>query len=405
MSCVGTSEASLFRSIEMWTPAIIVDEADTILIDNEPLRAVVNSGYTRGSGVPRCIGDNNTPHLFPTFCPKALGMKGRKLPDTTLSRCVIIEMRRKKRTERAEHFKHIDDAGLCELRSQCMRWAIDAVEVLKVAKPQMPNGFDNRAGDNWSLMLAIADYAGGEWPEKARQAALAVSKVVAAADASTGVKLLADIRTVFEAKGVDRLPSSELASTLGAMEDRPWSEWKGKPITQAALAKLLNPFEIIPDGIRVGGSTPRGYYLAQFQDAFERYLSEPHDDDEASGPDGPAMHAPLDRDEEHQIRGRCVQCNGPEADAPLVTGEGYPPDGVHLHEQCRAFWLQHNRVGREQSLRSFERFRKVAEMPPGTYCVHCHNSDRQVFRIRDAHAGAGSKTEPLHENCAPRFFR
>jgi hypothetical protein len=55
MSCVGTSEASLFRSVEMWTPAIIVDEADTILIDNEPLRAVVKSGYTRGSGVPRCI--------------------------------------------------------------------------------------------------------------------------------------------------------------------------------------------------------------------------------------------------------------------------------------------------------------------------------------------------------------
>jgi hypothetical protein len=29
---------------------IIVDEADTMLIDNEPLRAVINSGWTRGSG-------------------------------------------------------------------------------------------------------------------------------------------------------------------------------------------------------------------------------------------------------------------------------------------------------------------------------------------------------------------
>ncbi len=48
----GISEAALFRSIEKWQPTIIVDEADVLLIDNEPLRAVINSGWTRGSCVP-----------------------------------------------------------------------------------------------------------------------------------------------------------------------------------------------------------------------------------------------------------------------------------------------------------------------------------------------------------------
>ena len=67
-----------------------------ILVNNEPLRAVVNSGWTRGAVVPRCIGDDKTPHAFPTFCPKALGMKGRKLLDTTLSRCIDIELKRKR---------------------------------------------------------------------------------------------------------------------------------------------------------------------------------------------------------------------------------------------------------------------------------------------------------------------
>jgi hypothetical protein len=67
MPCAGISEAALFRSVEMWDPTIIAHEADTILADNEPLRAVINTGYTRGSGVPRCIGDSHTPHLFPTF--------------------------------------------------------------------------------------------------------------------------------------------------------------------------------------------------------------------------------------------------------------------------------------------------------------------------------------------------
>ena len=56
ISTVGVSEAALFRSVERWTPLILVDEADVILVDNEPLRAIVNSGYTRGIGVLRCIG-------------------------------------------------------------------------------------------------------------------------------------------------------------------------------------------------------------------------------------------------------------------------------------------------------------------------------------------------------------
>jgi hypothetical protein len=41
---VGVTEAVLFRSIERWGPTIIVDEADTLLVHNEPLRAVINSG-------------------------------------------------------------------------------------------------------------------------------------------------------------------------------------------------------------------------------------------------------------------------------------------------------------------------------------------------------------------------
>jgi putative DNA primase/helicase len=264
MPCAGISEAALFRSIEMWEPTVLVDEADTILTDNEPLRAVINTGYTRGSGVPRCIGDAHTPHLFPTFCPKALGMKGRKLPDTTLSRCIIIEMRRKKATERAEHFKHIDDAELGDLRRQCLRWTIDSIAALTAAAPEMPAAFDNRLGDNWRLMLAIADRAGGEWPEKARQAAMTVAKVVDSK--SVGVQLLADIKAIFEEQSTEQMSSATLAAALGDLEDRPWPDWKnGKPLTQTALARLLKPFGI--------GPVKREYLLTQFGDAFERYLS------------------------------------------------------------------------------------------------------------------------------------
>ena len=166
--CVEISEAVLFRGIELWQPTIIVDEADVILTNNEPLRSVINTGWTRGSSVPRCIGDANTPHAFPTFCPKVIGMKGKRLPDTTLSRSIIIEMRRKKRGEKAMHFRSVDDAGLAELRQRALRWASDNGQKLEGAEPEMPPGFDNRLGDNWELLLAIADFAGGAWPARAR---------------------------------------------------------------------------------------------------------------------------------------------------------------------------------------------------------------------------------------------
>ena len=276
--CVEISEATLFRSIEMWQPSIIVDEADVILINNDPLRAVINSGWTRGACVPRCVGDDNIPHAFPTFCPKALGMKGRKLPDTTLSRSIIIEMQRKKTGERVAHFRALDDAGLARLRQQALRWANDHGEKLMNAEPVMPTGFDNRLGDNWHLLLAIADLAGDTLAEQARRAAMKLSRV--ADVASTSARLLADIRAIFYGseegdeplvEPLERISSADLVAQLAANPESPWAEWKGgKPITQAQLARVLKPFGIGSEVIRMpSGGTPRGYLRSQFEDAWE----------------------------------------------------------------------------------------------------------------------------------------
>lgn len=269
--CVEISEATLFRGIELWQPTILVDEADVILVQNEPLRAVVNSGWTRGAVVPRCIGDDKVPHAFPTFCPKVIGLKGRKLPDTTLSRCVVIELKRKRSTEKAEHFRALDDPGLAELRQQARRWAMDNGEALKSAEPEMPAGFDNRLGDNFRLLFAIADLAAGDWPDKAREAAQKLTGT--AVVASIGTRLLADIKRAFDEAGTDVLSSGDLIGKLTADPDTQWSEWKaGKPITQLQLARLLSPFGIAPDRIRVNSQQTRGYLHEWFEDAWKRYL-------------------------------------------------------------------------------------------------------------------------------------
>ena len=240
-------------------------------------RAVINHGWTRSAGgVLRCIGDDKTPHVFPTFCPKALGMKGMKLPDTTLTRTIVIEMKRKKAGDQVEHFRHVDYAGLAELRRRALRWAIDNGEKFEGAEPVMPPDFDSRLGDNWRLQFAIADAAGSEWPDKARKA---VVRLTVKEASSIGTKLLATIKDVFDgadgAASLDRISSAELATTVGDDASSPFSEWKnGKPITQAQLARVLKPFRIAPEVIRLpGGGLLRGYQRAQFEDAWDRYLS------------------------------------------------------------------------------------------------------------------------------------
>ena len=73
--------------------------------------------------------------------------------------------------------------------------------------------------------------------------------------------------------GRRRLASVELVEALVAIEGRPWAESKaGKPITANGLARMLAPFRIVPDTIRVGDRTPKGYQRAHFDDAFSRYL-------------------------------------------------------------------------------------------------------------------------------------
>jgi hypothetical protein len=90
---------------------------------------------------------------------------------------------------------------------------------------------------------------------------------------SIGVQALHDCWAAFNSKDTDRLSSEEIVEYLIGLEDRPWAEWKGgRPLTKNGLSRLLEPFGIHPVGVRIGTKTPRGYYLAAFEDAVRRYL-------------------------------------------------------------------------------------------------------------------------------------
>jgi putative DNA primase/helicase len=305
----------LFRAVERWRPTLLVDEADTFLAENAELRGIINSGHVRAMAQTiRCVGDEHEPRTFATWAPKALALIGR-LHDTLRDRSIVLEMRRRLRSERVERLRGDQDAAFADLRRRAARWAADSLEALRVADPELPDALGDRAADNWRPLVAIADLAGGTWPARAREAALALSGEGTTDTESIRTALLADIRAAFEELG-QRITSADLAERLGRMEERPWPEWhRGRPISVRQVANLLRPFGIEPTTIRAGEDRGKGYKVEDFEDVFRRYL--PSD--------------PCQRDKQHGIRARADFPSVTTGDVSRIENEGKSAPDARCH--------------------------------------------------------------------------
>ena len=268
----NASVAAVFRIVEMAAPTLLIDEADTFLKENDELRGILNTGHRKGGQVTRTVGDDHEPRQFSTWAPAAIAMIG-KLPDTLEDRAVTVSLRRKKPTERVKQFRSDRTFELKQLARKIARWTADNRDALVASEPDTGALF-NRAADNWRPLLAIADRAGSDWPVTARSIAEAAEATKQ--DQSIRTMLLNDIRSAFAARPyATRIGSTELAAELGTMEGRPWAEWRnGKPITAASLARMLAPFGISSGTRRDGPETFKGYLVADFDEAFARYLGD-----------------------------------------------------------------------------------------------------------------------------------
>lgn len=268
------SPAALFRSIEKFRPTLLLDEADTAFRESEELRAIVNAGHDRdGAFVLRTVGDDHEPRAFSTWCPKAIALIGT-LPGTLTDRAIVVPMRRRRRDEKVERLRVDRLADLEPLRSQAWRWTRDHLAVLREADPEVPASLNDRASDNWRPLLAVADAAGNPWSVRARRAACLLSGVDDGGEDAPGVLLLADLRTLFDERAVDRLATANILEHLHGMETRPWPEWgkQRRPISARGIAALLSRFKVVPGKWKDGPDTVRGYDRAGFEDAFSRYL-------------------------------------------------------------------------------------------------------------------------------------
>ena len=121
----------------------------------------------------------------------------------------------------------------------------------------------------WAPLVAIADLAGGDWPALARTAASVFTAEADedAIDESLSVRLLADLRDVFD--GHSEMSSADLVAGLRRVASAPWDAFDFK---QRDLARWLHPSGCKPDRIRPDGTQVRGYRLEDLQDSFDRYI-------------------------------------------------------------------------------------------------------------------------------------
>jgi hypothetical protein len=279
VEAVNVTPAYLFRKVaaEEGRPTILFDEIDTVFgpkaKDNEEIRGLLNAGHRKGAVAGRCVvrGKIIETEEIPAYCALALAGLGG-LPDTILTRSIVIRMRRRAPGETVEAFRRRVHAVEGEaIREKLAAWAEGVEAQAGRAWPEMPSGIRDRDADVWEPLLALADIAGGEWPERVRVAAVTLVTLSKESTPSLGVKLLQDIKAVFGEH--DQLPTRELLENLHAAEESPWGDLKGKPLDDRGLARRLNPYGIKPTTIRVLASTSKGYRRTDFHDAWSRYLS------------------------------------------------------------------------------------------------------------------------------------
>ncbi len=274
----GLTAAVAFRLAEAQEPTMLIDECDQWLDTKGELIGILNSGHAKGQKVYRCVGDDNQVQGFNVFTPLALASIGEIKSDTLRDRTIAITVLRRLKTEPIKRFRRDQVEPEFEpLRQQAYRWVADT----SFGDPEIPDAIDHdRLIDNWVPLLAIADAAGGEWPERAREIMLQQFWAYdAVEDGGWDTLLLQDLKAIFDERREEGIHTQVILGRLHGIEERPWSEYPNKrtgerkPISANQLSGLLKNFQIHPHQLKIDGRNRNGYKRSDFTEAWNRYLT------------------------------------------------------------------------------------------------------------------------------------
>lgn len=283
MFSLSASPAAIFRTLGGKQVTLLFDEVDTIWRSrgkedsNEDLRALINAGYRRGATIPRCTGPRHEVVEFPAFCATALAGLG-DLPDTVMSRSVVVRMRPRAPHERVESFRsrqHEPEGNA--IRQQLENWASVIAGFIGEDYPEMPDGVVDRQADLWEPLLAIADGAGTAWGTRARAACLVLCRQAGTRPISLGVRLLNDLRVIFG--NAETMHTASILEHLNACRgidpDAPWADLFGSGLNSRVMARILRSYNVAPIKVTINGQSLQGYRRSSFLEVWCRYLPPP----------------------------------------------------------------------------------------------------------------------------------
>ena len=173
------TKAGLVHTINKEKATVLLDEADVLFGAGDRsrgVRAVINGGTYRYGTVTNGRGD--TTNRVPVF--GALALAGLDVMEKTtgdklnalLSRGVKIRMEKASGEGRPPKLTRQAEESAGKAKMWLERWAAQVRDEVAVAVPEIPEGVEDRPDDIWTPLLAVADAAGGTWPERARAACL-----------------------------------------------------------------------------------------------------------------------------------------------------------------------------------------------------------------------------------------
>lgn len=293
-----TTAASVFRSLAEERLTLLIDEIDALFgpraAGGEDLRGVINHGFEADGIVRRNVPDPKKGYRveqFPAFCSMALSGIGR-LPETIEDRSIIVALKPKGQGQveryNSRRVKRIGG----ELRGLIGAWINrhgKRLERPEEYEPDFPQALDSRAADCWEPLFIVAETAGGDWPERAREAAIEMSgyRDVLAKDGDA-LELLSDVRDIFNAFKEDALWTRTIVLSLCKMDEAPWSEMK---LNGHVLGRMLREFDIRSGQVWRENVNRRGYERADFESTWALYLPDLKATD-SDGENGANLHDP-----------------------------------------------------------------------------------------------------------------
>ncbi len=219
---------------------------------------------------------------MPRLRPAALAGIAGNMPTTITTRAITIHMRRRRADEPVEPFWERQVARETQpLREQLATWITSISTRLGDTHPTMPEGVTDRPAEIWEPLLAIADTAGGHWPDIARDACRHFTLTTGPQITSPGVRLLADLRDLFTRHRTDRVPTTTILTELLKLDEAPWGDLNGKPLDARRLSRELSRYGARPVTFETTEGSAKGYVTysttgGQAQtglaDAWSRYL-------------------------------------------------------------------------------------------------------------------------------------